>query len=185
MKSNQLELLPKNKLTLVFGGRATKGKRKGARVILPKHWVHLCLKSKKAHGSCSLWQKGKRQKIEKLIRTKAKQHNVQLKDAVNMGNHLHVKIKVTRHADFKAFLRSIAGHIARIATGARKGKKFGKFWDGLAFTRVLKTKFEELQLKGYFEANRIERQYGYQARLRALKEFNAWLYQLRRSSEAY
>lgn len=162
-----------------FGGKSTKGKRKIARTLLPKKWVHLCLKSKKAMGSYSLLHKQNRSKIEGLIRRKAKENHIELRDAVNMGNHLHLKIRSQRKEDFQRFLRSISGQIARIATGAKKGKKFGKFWDGIAFTRVLMTAFEELQLKGYFRANRIEQARGYQARTKFLDEFNLWVRRLK------
>lgn len=78
------------------------------------------------------------------------------------------------------FLKSFAATLARAITGAKKGNKFGKFWDGLVYTRVLTSKFEELGLKGYFEANHKEREYGLKEREMFLKRFNQWLYRLRR-----
>ncbi len=69
--------------------------------------------------------------------------------------------------------------IAREVTGAKKGQKFGKFWQGLAFSRVLKTSLEGLQLKGYFEANRREAIRSYQSRKEFLDRFNRWVYHLR------
>lgn len=70
--------------------------------------------------------------------------------------------------------------LARKITGAKKGNKFGRFWDGLAYTRVLLSKFEDLGLKIYFEGNHLERELGYQERERYLKSFNQWIYQLRK-----
>jgi hypothetical protein len=97
-----------------------------------------------------------------------------------MGNHIHLKIRVKHPVYFRAFVRSITGLIARMMTGAKRGNKFGKFWDALAFTRVLTTSFETLQLKGYFAANRTERAKGYVARVNMLKAFNQWLYALKK-----
>lgn len=97
-----------------------------------------------------------------------------------MGNHFHLKLKPPTRECFQKFLRSIRGRIARLVTGAKKGKSFGqKFWDELAFSRVLKTQIEELQLKGYFKANRIQRVKGYQARVQFLNSFNNWIENLK------
>jgi REP element-mobilizing transposase RayT len=172
------------KLKLCHGGLSQRGKRKEKRTIIPNKWIHLCLKSSKAIGHLSFWHKDKRDKIQNLIKRKSRQHFVELKEAVNMGNHIHMKIRVKHPVYFRAFLRSITGMIARIMTGAKRGNKFGKFWDALAFTRVLTTNFEVRQLEGYFKANRIEREKGYLARLDMLKSFNNWLYGLKKSKQA-
>ncbi len=98
-----------------------------------------------------------------------------------MGNHLHLKVVCKDTARMGQFLKSVSTLIARHITGARRGKKFGKFWDGLVYTRVLLTRFEELGLKGYFEANHREREHGYKEREEYLKRFNQFLYRLKRS----
>jgi hypothetical protein len=49
----------------------------------------------------------------------------------------------------------------------------------LAFTRIITTKFEELGLKAYFEANHRQRELGYAARTEYLKSFNQFLYRLK------
>jgi hypothetical protein len=76
--------------------------------------------------------------------------------------------------------------IARKITNAKKGNKLkatnqkqNKFWQGLAFTRVLKTSLEELQLKGYFKANRKQAAQGEKAREEFLNKFNEWIYKMR------
>ena len=61
-------------------------------------------------------------------------------------------------------------------TGAKRGKKFGRFWQHLAYTRVLKSYIEELNLKGYLAANRSEAMLGQEARERMLRAFNKWVY---------
>jgi hypothetical protein len=86
-----------------------------------------------------------------------------------MGNHLHLKIRFKNTENVGKFLKSFSATLARAITGARRGKKFGKFWDGLVFTRVIKSKFEEL---------------GYRERERYLKAFNQFLYRLRREKAA-
>ncbi|HWU42005.1 MAG TPA: hypothetical protein VN132_01165, partial [Bdellovibrio sp.] len=77
-------------------------------------------------------------------------------------------------------LRTVTALIARQVTKAKKGKSFGRFWDGIPFTRILKTSYEEFQLRGYFKANRVQRQHGYEQRKLYLDQFNEWIYKLRR-----
>ncbi len=101
-------------------------------------------------------------------------------DWVNMGNHLHLKIRFKDRKYVGKFLKSFSATLARKITGAKKGNKFGKFWDGLVFTRVLSSRFEEFGIKGYFEANHRQREYGFEERKRYLKQFNQFLYRLKR-----
>jgi hypothetical protein len=100
-------------------------------------------------------------------------------DWVNMGNHLHLKVRFNDKKRFQDFLRTFTALLARKITGACRGKRFGKFWDGIAYTRILLTKFEELNLRGYFEGNHRERELGYYERTYFLKQWNQWLYRLK------
>jgi len=102
-----------------------------------------------------------------------------LADGANVGNHLHLKIKIQNRESFQKFLKAVTCLIARKITGAKKGYKFGRFWQGLAFTRVLTSSLEELNLKGYIKANRIQAEKGELAREKFLRKFNAWVYRER------
>ena len=61
----------------------------------------------------------------------------------NVGNHIHLLIKVPSRAVFQRFLRELAGTVSIIVTGAKKGVALSKndqrrgFWDHLAFTRIV------------------------------------------------
>jgi REP element-mobilizing transposase RayT len=144
----------------------------------PKHPIHLTLKSKKAVGNLSMYHQ--KEKIEALIRKYAIKYGVEIQDLINMGNHFHIRLTIRRRDLFAQFLRTITAMIARLVTKAKKGNKFGKFWDALAFTRIVKSRIEQLQLRGYFKANRIEQKYGYEAREKYLKAFNQWIYRLKK-----
>ena len=157
------------------GGAKTKGRRKQERPLSTKHWIHLVLKSDKARGKLSLLAVRNQSFIEKTLKTKAKRFGVRLAEHVNVGKHLHLKIKIASRTNFQKFLKAVTTLIARHVTGARKGKPFGRFWQGLAFTRVLKTALEELNLRGYLEANRKEATHSYAAREVYLKDFNRWV----------
>ena len=161
------------------GGENTKGKRKEERPLSKSKPIHLILKSKKASGRLSFLGAKNKVWIEKLLRAKAKKFFVRNEDYVNMGNHLHIRLRVQDRISFRKFLKSIVNLIARTLTGAKKGNKFGRFWDGLAYTRILKSSFEQLQLHGYFRANRMERTLGKKEREKFPISFNRKLRQLK------
>lgn len=161
---------------VVHGGVPSKGKRKLERPLSSKKWIHLVLKSDKAIGKYSFLSAKNKILVHQILASKAKKFGVTVGDYANVGNHLHLKIKISNRVGFQKFLKAVTALIARKVTLARRGHKFGRFWQGLAFTRVLKSAREELNLKGYFQANRIEAQKGEAARKNYLQAFNRWVY---------
>jgi hypothetical protein len=184
MKKNsaQLDLLSKDALRYAkswsHGGQALKKRRKVARPLLPKKITHVVFKSSKAKGSLSFLTH--KQKVSWRLQERARRFHVTIHEWVNMGNHLHIKISGNDTQRMKLFLRTFAGLLARDLTGAHRGSKFGKFWDGLVYTRVLHSRLEELGLKGYFEANHRQREMGYSERERYLKSWNEYLQRLKK-----
>lgn len=157
------------------GGANTRGKRKQERPLSTKKWIHLVLKSEKAEGRLSFLAPKNQEFVESTIRRNAKDSGVKIAELVNVGNHLHLKIRITSRRSFQHFLRVVTALIAKKLTGAKRGQPFGRFWQGLAFTRVLLTSLEELNLRGYLEANRREVR-SPKAREDFLRKFNAWVY---------
>ena len=183
------------------GGIDSKGRRKEYRPLSEKKWIHLTLKSEKAKGPWSFLTPKNQQIIREILKSKSKKWGVQIAEVVNVGNHLHIKLKFKYREGFQNFLRSVTALIARKITNARRGYKITgqqisaqtnlklskdtkttdrkpseeKFWQGLAFTRVIKTKLEELQLRGYFKANRLQAAKGQRAREEYLQKFNEWI----------
>jgi len=158
-----------------YGGLNSKGHRKLERPFSPRKWMHLVLKSDKAYGKLSFLAAHNQTFIRTLMYEKAKRFGIALNDHVNMGNHLHIKVRSGSRSQFQKFLKSITGRIARHVTGARRGRPFGRFWEGLAYTRVLMTSFEELRLHNYFCANRTEHVAGKAKRAEFLQDMNEWL----------
>jgi REP element-mobilizing transposase RayT len=157
------------------GGLAAKGCRKLERPLSTKKWIHLVLKSDKAKGRLSFLTARNQALIRTILREKSKKFGIKIADGANVGNHIHLKLKIQDRESFQRFLKAITCLIARQITGARRGKKFGRFWQGLAFTRVLTSAMEELHLRGYIKANRIEARRGEKARSEFLKKFNLWV----------
>ena len=165
------------------GGLGAKNHRKLERPLSTKKWIHLVLKSDKAVGQLSFLKPANQTYVRRLLQEKALKFGVKIADYANVGNHLHLKIRITSRESFKNFLKSVTAQIARKITGACKGKPFGRFWQGLAFTRILTSRLEELNLKGYIEANRREAAHSQVAREKFLKKFNQWVYKERLQSK--
>jgi hypothetical protein len=182
----QAVLFPKKDLKhfkrYTHGGVSLKKRRKIERPLLPGQITHVVFKSAKAKGRLSFYSQ--KNQVHRRLRERAKKYFVEVIDYVNMGNHLHLKVRCNDTDKLKNFLRTFAALLARDITGARKGQPFGKFWDGLVFTRVLMSKFEQLSLRGYFEGNHRQRELGYQERVEYLKRFNQFLYRLKATRAA-
>jgi hypothetical protein len=54
------------------------------------------------------------------------------------------------------FLRAFAGLAARIVTGAGKGRPVGRFWDWLAYSRVVEWGRDFFGVRGYVLKNELE-----------------------------
>lgn len=135
-------------------------------------------KSAKARGSFSFYRH--KSLITALLRERSRRFFVEVQDFVNMGNHLHLKVRFKDCRQFQNFLRTFAGLLARRITKAHRGAGLGvKFWDGLVYTRILRSRLEELGLKFYFSGNQIERDLGYQERVEYLKQWNRYIYRLK------
>lgn len=163
----------------VHGGAKKTGKRKGKRPLIPKKWTHVIFKSSRAYGRWSLLHKSHRKVIEALLYREAQRRHIDLKELVNMGNHLHMKLKFFDKELMKNFLKIAPALIARRVTGAQRGQKRGRFWQGLVFTRILSSQFEELGIRNYFLANQVERDISTKARATLLTQLNLWMKDLR------
>lgn len=178
----QQTLLSKNDLRsfkrYTHGGTSLKKRRKIKRPLVPGRTTHVVFKSSKAKGRLSFYRNKKL--INSLLKERSRRFFVEIQDFVNMGNHLHLKVRFQDADMFRNFLRTFSGLLARRLTGAHRGTSFGgRFWDGLVYTRILFTRIEELGLKIYFSGNQIERDLGYRERTEYLKQWNRYLYKLK------
>jgi hypothetical protein len=174
MKKTQLDLFAKNS---PFGygkteyGGAEKGKdrrigkRKVQRPFDRKKPLFLTLKASCAIGKLSMRNANRDISIKALIDQVATSTGTKLHNYSNNGNHLHLVASFRSRIAFQKFLRTITAMIARLVTGARKGKPFGKFWDALAHSKVVRGKRAFLEVMKYVDANIFEASYGYVARV--------------------
>lgn len=182
----QQSLLPKTQLKYIkrntHGGMSFEKRRKVKRPLIPGSITHLVLKSAKANGRlCLLKNKAM---VRALLRERARKYFIEILGYVNVGNHIHLKVRFKDRTRFHNFLRTFTGLLARKLTNAHRGKTFGKFWDGLAYTRVLTSKFEELGLNIYFGANMLEVSHGARTREAYLEKWNRYLRRLKSTRAA-
>ena len=119
------------------GGTLRQGKRKLSRPFNPNKALHLVMRSSKAKGEWSLLKRRNENQILGLVYRFAAKNHVTVYKYANSGNHLHILLKARSQKGFKAYLRTISGLIARHVSGAKRGDSKGKFWDGLAYTKLI------------------------------------------------
>jgi hypothetical protein len=141
------------------------GKRKIQRPFDRKKPIFITLKASKAKGELSMRNYFRDSNIKSLIDRELKSSGGKLHGYSNNGNHLHLLASFPSRIAFQKFLRTIAAMIARLVTGAKKGKPFGKFWDALAHTRVVSGRRAFAEVAKYIETNIFEASYGYLARI--------------------
>lgn len=73
-----------------------------------------------------------------LVGQIAKKHGVRLYDYANVGNHLHILIKLRSIPGWKAFIRELTGRIAQVVQGLGARDKKKGFWDQRPFTRIVR-----------------------------------------------
>ena len=117
------------------GGAIRRGRRKLERPVSTRRPMHVVLTSERARGSLSLRRHDLA--VRETLRAMARRFDIRVYDFANVGSHLHLLVRARRREAFQGFLRSFAGIVARRVTGARRGRPVGRFFGGLAWSRVV------------------------------------------------
>ncbi len=161
--AKQLSFLPKlncnNTQKTEHGGSLQKGKRKTARPFHHRLAMHVVLKSSRARGKLSLLHPLHKNRIEQTVSLLSKHYRVRIYRFANVGNHLHLLLQAPDKKSFQNFLRALSGTIARLITGAKKGLP-RKFWDHLAYSRLVTWGREYTTVLRYLIRNLIEAELG-------------------------
>lgn len=173
MRTKQLNLFKKQ--DLAYGGillNTRKGRAHG-RPLSTKNTMHLTLRSSQARGEKSFLKKGTAGKIQSILKKFSAKYGIKLISVANVGNHLHIHLKLSNRRTFAPFIRAITSAIAMAATGtsrwrtkAEKGIK--KFWDYRPFTKVVESHQYFLNMKDYLQINEFEGQGFYRRYAKAL-----------------
>ena len=138
----------------LFGGSRLKGHPKTARPLSTKESIHLVLRSARAFGSQSMLHGHNAKKIHELIYNQAECCGIKVYHFVNVGNHLHLVIKLHDIKLYRKFIRAITGLIARQVLKKERGlakntstnesvpnesvsKIDNRFWVARPFTRLI------------------------------------------------
>jgi REP element-mobilizing transposase RayT len=160
MRRRQLALfgkgLPDDPPSFEHGGDVRQGKRKIARPLATKTPLHIVLRSSRAVRAWSMLRPAIAPRIGHTARTLARRCDVRVYRYANVGNHIHVLAQARSRPAFQSFLRAFAGVTARIVTGARRGRPVGRFWDRLAYTRIVSWGREFVSVRAYVQKNEDE-----------------------------
>ena len=115
-----------------FGGSLLKGNPKCKRPLESKLPIHLTLRASKS----SLRTPKTQTLVAELVYGTAKKYGVTIYKFANVGNHLHILIKISRISRWSAFIRELTGRIAQVAT-AQLGLS-GRFWLYRPHTRIVR-----------------------------------------------
>ena len=138
------------------GGTLRQGRRKLKRPFDAKKPLHLILRSSRAKGEWSFLREKNGRRIKHLVHSLALRTGVKVHRFANSGNHLHLLIHAKSREEFQSYLRALSGMVSRIVTGAKKGNRVGKFWDALAYSRVVQWGKDFVNVKYYLIRNELE-----------------------------
>jgi REP element-mobilizing transposase RayT len=140
------------------GGDVRRGQRKLERPVSTRRPMHVVLKSHRAAGPWSLRRHDRT--VREVLRRMARRFEIRIYDFANVGSHLHLVLRARSREAFQGFLRSFAGIVARRVMGAERGRRTGRFFDGLAWTRVISWGRDYWGLRHYVFRNQIEGEQG-------------------------
>lgn len=161
MKTAQLKLLKNSKLA--YGGDLLKTRkgRSGGRPLDIRNTMHLILWSSKARGDWSFKKPNNERSIRAILKTFSEKYGIKIISAANVGNHIHLQVKLANRHTYRPFIRAITSAIAMAVTGINRWTKIGdgkrlQFWDRRPFSRIIQGYRAFLNLKDYIKINVLE-----------------------------
>ena len=152
-----------------FGGNLLRSHPKEARPLSTKEAVHIVLKSEWAIGPASLLRHA--DFVDQTIRYWAKKCGVEVYQLVNVGNHLHLVVRLTKLSLYKKFIRTITALIARHVGQRRRGparssitdeanqpESHFQFWLARPYTRIIAWGKDWENILKYMRKNRLDAQ---------------------------
>jgi hypothetical protein len=136
---------------LAHGGALSRGKRKTERPFNEKAPIRIVLASRRAKGLWSLQHRRNHSKISRMIYVYGERYQVKVYRSRIEGGEIHLLLKTSKRKGLADFLRVLAGRVAVIVSGARKGvRKVGKFWNELCWSKLLNWGSEFFQARAWF-----------------------------------
>jgi hypothetical protein len=154
MRARQLNLL--SHPASVYGGESRKGKRKIRRPIAVKSPMHVVFRSTRARGPWSFTYRANEKRVRALADDVADRFSVRIRGFANVGNHLHLVVQVKHRRNLQAFLRVFGQRLMFLVTGAKKGSPRGRFFDAVAFSRIVTWGRDFKRMENYIFKNTLE-----------------------------
>jgi len=156
------------------GGHLKNSHAKTKRPLESKLPIHLCLRS-----NLSLFRLPKNyRKVNETVANICRKHGVKIYEYANVGNHIHLLIRIPSVRRWAAFIRELTGRLAQIAQGLKLSEKgVEQFWKQRPFTRIVRGWQKTYKIaKEYIQLNQLEAE-GYISRkdTKTLKDLRAFL----------
>lgn len=129
------------------GGELSKGKRRIRRPLKEGEPLHLVLKSNRAFGRKSLLHPANRKALQRYTRRFVFRFRIRLYSFANVGNHIHIVIRVNDRKAYTSFITALTGTISKMIF------KTAGMWDLRPFTRVAEFGRELAIVKKYVIKN--------------------------------
>lgn len=131
-----------------FGGSLLKNSHAKTKRPLDSKWpIHLVLRSE-LNVLRSIRSFGP---VNAAVARIARKYGVRIYSYANVGNHLHILLRVKSLRLWAAFIRELCGRVAQVAQGLKGPQKSRrKFWKQRPFTRIV---------RGWNKAFKIAREY--------------------------
>jgi len=147
---------------LAYGGELRK-KAKGRShrpLVFRSGSMHITLKSSQARGSSSFQASHLRKKVAHFVTEFSAKKGVKILSFANVGNHLHLHVKLTNLTLYKAWIRGLTSGLAMASQGLQGLKSLKarglRFWDHRPFSRVIQSFRHFSNTKSYVEVNLLE-----------------------------
>ncbi len=141
-------------------GTRTKISQRQARPVLERMSMHVVMRSSIAKGRYSLLRHQRR--LDRLVQKLSERHGVRIYKLANVGNHIHIHLRVTQKINWKGFISGLAGGIARSVGFSRErsgveGMTVGRgFWDTRPFSRSVGWGRDFRVVTDYLTLNQLE-----------------------------
>jgi REP element-mobilizing transposase RayT len=159
IRAQQIDLFPKRSKS--YGGVLLNKRenRTYGRPISTSQTMHLVLRSSQAVGAKSFKTQSNKSAINKILTKFSVKYGIRILSLANVGNHLHLHIKIARRVGYLCFIRAVTAAIAMHVSGRNRWNKTSsntKFWDYRPFTRIVEGFRALLNMKDYIQINQLE-----------------------------
>lgn len=147
-----------------YGGELQKRRagRAHGRPLSTRETTHLILRSTQAKGVWSMLHKRNNSAVRAILKKFARKYGVRVVSMANVGNHLHLQIKLANRYTYNSFIRAVTGGIAMAITGRSRWSRMEaagakkKFWDYRPFTKIVRSFAAYRNLQSYVRLNELE-----------------------------